>query len=48
MSALVLGMLIPLFSTRLGSAFVFLMKGERSVKLQKTLLGFVLMVNQPS
>jgi ZIP family zinc transporter len=40
MTALVLGLLIPLFGTMLGSAFVFMMKGEMSVKLQKSLLGF--------
>ena len=40
MAALVLGLLIPLLGTMLGSAFVFMMKGEMSVKLQKSLLGF--------
>ena len=37
---LIIGLLIPLFGTMLGSAFVFMMKGEMSVKLQKSLLGF--------
>ena len=37
---LITGLLIPLFGTVLGSAFVFLMKGDMSVRLQKTLLGF--------
>ncbi len=40
MATLVLGLLIPLFGTMLGSAFVFMMKREMSVKLQKSLLGF--------
>ncbi|MBP5688732.1 MAG: ZIP family metal transporter [Muribaculaceae bacterium] len=40
MMTLILGLLIPLFGTMLGSAFVFMMKGEMSVKLQKALLGF--------
>ena len=40
MAALVLGLLIPLLGTMLGSAFVFMMKGEMCVKLQKSLLGF--------
>ena len=31
---------MPLLGTMLGSAFVFMMKGEMSDKLQKTLLGF--------
>lgn len=34
------GLLIPLLGTMLGSAFVFLMKGEMPVRLQKALLGF--------
>lgn len=29
-----------MFGTMLGSSFVFMMKGEMSVKLQKALLGF--------
>lgn len=40
MTTLIIGMLIPLFGTTLGSAFVFLMQGEMSDKLQKSLLGF--------
>ena len=40
MAALVIGLLIPLLGTMLGSAFVFFMKDEMSVKLQKALLGF--------
>ncbi len=38
--ALIIGLLIPLLGTMLGSAFVFMMKGQMSVKLQKALLGF--------
>ena len=37
---LVIGLLIPLLGTMLGSAFVFLMKDEMPVRLQKALLGF--------
>ena len=37
---LIVGLLIPLLGTMLGSAFVFFMKDEMSVRLQKTLLGF--------
>ncbi len=37
---IIIGLLIPLLGTMLGSAFVFGMKGEMSVRLQKTLLGF--------
>ena len=37
---LVIGFLIPLLGTMLGSAFVFLMKDEMSARVQKTLLGF--------
>jgi ZIP family zinc transporter len=40
MSPLLFGLLIPLFGTVLGSAFVFLLKGEMSDRLQKSLLGF--------
>lgn len=40
MSALIIGLLVPLFGTMLGSAFVFLMNGGMSVRLQKSLLGF--------
>ena len=35
-----IGLLIPLLGTMLGSAFVFLIKDEMSVRLQKSLLGF--------
>lgn len=38
--ALIIGLLIPLLGTMLGSAFVFMMKDQMSVKLQKALLGF--------
>ena len=37
---LIIGLLIPLLGTMLGSAFVFLMKDEMSAQLQKSLLGF--------
>ena len=37
---LTIGLLLPLLGTMLGSAFVFFMKDEMSVRLQKTLLGF--------
>ena len=40
MSALVIGILLPLAGTMLGSAFVFFMKKEIPDRLQKTLLGF--------
>lgn len=40
MSALIIGLLVPLLGTMLGSAFVFLMNGVMSVRLQKSLLGF--------
>lgn len=36
----VIGLLIPLLGTILGSAFVFLMRHEMSQRLQKSLLGF--------
>lgn len=39
-TTLVIGLLIPLLGTMLGSAFVFLMKDEMSVRVQKSLLGF--------
>ena len=39
-TTLIIGLLIPLLGTMLGSAFVFLMKDEMSVRLQKSLLGF--------
>lgn len=40
MSTLLIGLLLPLLGTMLGSAFVFMMRGEMSVRLQKSLLGF--------
>ena len=40
MTTLIIGLLIPLLGTMLGSAFVFFMRDEMSVRLQKTLLGF--------
>ena len=40
MTTLIIGLVIPLIGTMLGSSFVFMMKGEMSVKLQKALLGF--------
>jgi len=40
MTVLILGLLIPLFGTMLGSSFVFFMKDQMSERLQKTLLGF--------
>ena len=40
MTILVIGLLIPLLGTMLGSAFAFMMKGEMSARLQKALLGF--------
>ncbi len=40
MTTLIIGLLIPLLGTMLGSAFVFMMKDQMSVRLQKSLLGF--------
>ncbi|MBQ9440183.1 MAG: ZIP family metal transporter [Paludibacteraceae bacterium] len=40
MIAIILGLLIPLIGTMLGSAFVFLMKHDMPQRLQKALLGF--------
>lgn len=40
MSGIVLGLLIPFLGTVLGSAFVFFMKHQMPVLVQKTLLGF--------
>ena len=37
---MIIGLLLPLLGTMFGSAFVFLMKNEMSVQLQKLLLGF--------
>ena len=39
---LVIGLLIPLLGTILGAAFVFLMRDEMSPRLQKTLLGILI------
>ena len=39
-TTLMIGLLIPLLGTMLGSAFVFFMKDEMSAQLQKSLLGF--------
>ena len=40
MTILVIGLLIPLLGTMIGAAFVFMMRGEMSARLQKALLGF--------
>ena len=40
MTTIAIGLLIPLIGTMLGSAFVFFMRDEMSIRLQKTLLGF--------
>lgn len=37
---LIIGLLLPLLGTMIGSAFVFMMKNEMSARLQKSLLGF--------
>jgi len=39
-TTLIIGLLIPLLGTMLGSAFVFFMRDEMSARLQKLLLGF--------
>ena len=39
-ATIIIGLLIPLLGTMLGSAFVLMMKDEMSARLQKTLLGF--------
>lgn len=39
-TTLIIGLLIPLLGTMLGSGFVFFMRDEMSPRLQKTLLGF--------
>ena len=39
-ATIIVGLLIPLLGTMLGSAFVFFMKDEMSARLQKSLLGF--------
>ena len=40
MTTLIIGLLIPLLGTMLGSAFVFFMRDEMSERVQKSLLGF--------
>ena len=40
MNAIIIGILLPLLGTMLGSAFVFFMKKEIPDRMQKTLLGF--------
>ena len=40
MNAVIIGILLPLLGTMLGSAFVFFMKKDIPDRLQKTLLGF--------
>jgi len=40
MNAIVIGIMLPLLGTMLGSSFVFFMKKEIPDRLQKTLLGF--------
>ncbi|MBQ2229114.1 MAG: ZIP family metal transporter, partial [Bacteroidales bacterium] len=40
MGVLIIGILLPLLGTMLGSAFVFFMRKEIPDRLQKTLLGF--------
>ena len=40
MNSLIIGLLIPLLGTMLGSAFVFFMKGDLPERVQKSLLGF--------
>ena len=37
---IIIGLMIPLLGTMVGSAFVFFMKDEMSEQLQKSLLGF--------
>ena len=39
-TTLMIGLLLPLLGTMLGSAFVFFMRDEMSARLQKSLLGF--------
>ena len=40
MTTIIIGLLVPLLGTMLGSAFVFLMKDDMSPRIQKSLLGF--------
>lgn len=44
MTTLLIGLLIPLLGTMLGASFVFFMKHDMPERLQKALLGFVLMM----
>ena len=44
MTTLLIGLLIPLLGTVLGASFVFFMKRDMPERLQKALLGFVLMM----
>ena len=44
LQAVIVALLIPFLGTALGSAFVFLMKNEIPPRVQKALLGFVLMM----
>ena len=39
-TTLIIGLLIPLLGTMLGSAFVFFMRDEMSARMQNSLLGF--------
>ena len=39
-STIIIGLLIPFLGTMLGSGFVFLMRKDMPVRLQKALLGF--------
>jgi ZIP family zinc transporter len=39
-TTIIIGLLIPLLGTMLGSAFVFFMKGDVPERVQKALLGF--------
>ena len=43
-TTLLIGLLIPLLGTMLGASFVFFMKRDMPERLQKALLGFVLMM----
>ena len=40
MTTLIIGLIIPLLGTMVGSAFVFFMKEDLPERVQKTLLGF--------
>ena len=40
METIIIGLIIPLLGTMLGAAFVFFMRDEMSLRLQKSLLGF--------